>query len=62
MITNKNIAETIALDLLNIKAVKISPDNLFTWASGIKAPIYTDNRKIVSYPKMRSLVAQQLAN
>lgn len=61
MITNNNIAETVALDLLKIKAVKISPDEPFTWASGIKAPIYTDNRKIVSYPRMRSLVAKQLA-
>lgn len=53
----KQIAEA----LLNIKAVALSPDQPFTWASGIKSPIYTDNRLILSYPKERQLVEDALA-
>jgi len=51
-----NIAETIASHLLEIKAVKLSPHTPFTWASGWKSPIYCDNRKTLSYPKIRDFI------
>ena len=51
----------IAKDLLDIKAVFLSPLKPFTWASGIKSPIYCDNRLTLSYPKVRKDVEQGLA-
>lgn len=47
----------IAKALLHIEAVKLSPNNLFTWTSGIKSPIYCDNRATLSYPEVRSAIA-----
>jgi len=47
-------AERIALQLLQIKAIKLSPQKPFTWASGLKSPIYCDNRLVLSYPEFRS--------
>ncbi|MGM8211813.1 orotate phosphoribosyltransferase [Virgibacillus sp. W0430] len=44
----------IARDLLEIKAVQIRPNNYFTWTSGIKSPIYCDNRLTMSYPDVRN--------
>ncbi len=44
----------IAKDLLSIEAVQIRTDNYFTWTSGIKSPIYCDNRLTMSYPKVRT--------
>lgn len=52
----------IAKELLSIKAVSLSPNEPFTWASGIKSPIYCDNRLTMSYPDVRKLVAKGLAN
>ncbi len=53
----------IAEQLLKIGAVKITdPNHLFTWVSGIKSPIYCDNRLIMSYPDIRQLVASHFAN
>lgn len=49
METGKKIAQT----LLQIKAIKLSPANLFTWASGWRSPIYCDNRKTLSFPEAR---------
>lgn len=49
----KNIEQSIAQSLLQIKAIKLSPTNFFTWASGWKSPIYCDNRKILSFPDVR---------
>lgn len=49
-------------DLLKIKAVLLRPDNPFIWASGWHSPIYCDNRKILSYPHLRSKVALALAD
>jgi len=49
---------TTAELLLKIKAVKLSPKELFTWASGIKSPIYTDNRITLSYPEIRTFIRQ----
>ncbi|PTO38981.1 orotate phosphoribosyltransferase [Enterococcus mundtii] len=56
-----NIEQTIAKNLLEIEAVFLSPNQPFTWASGIKSPIYCDNRITMSYPKVRKEIAQGLA-
>src|SRR5690625_4639503 len=46
----------LARDLLNIKAVQINPDDYFTWTSGIKSPIYCDNRLTMSHPSIRKKI------
>jgi orotate phosphoribosyltransferase len=61
MIQNKDTAIKLAEFLLQIKAIVLNPENPFTWASGIKSPIYCDNRKILSYPKIRNFVRQELS-
>lgn len=48
--------------LLEIKAVTLRPDNYFTWTSGIKSPIYCDNRLTMSYPVVRKYISTQLGN
>jgi orotate phosphoribosyltransferase len=53
----KNSAHLIAEKLLQINAVKLSPQNPFTWASGIKSPIYCDNRLALSFPDVRKLIS-----
>lgn len=53
--------ELIAKDLLKIKAVFLSPDKPFTWASGIKSPIYCDNRLTLTAPEVRNDVEKSLA-
>ncbi|PCK21597.1 orotate phosphoribosyltransferase [Bacillus pumilus] len=50
----------IAQHLLQIKAVSLKPDEPFTWASGIKSPIYCDNRLTLSYPEVRQDIAEGL--
>lgn len=52
----------VAKLLLEIKAVKLSPNKPFRWASGWNSPIYCDNRITLSYPKVRTFIRQQLAN
>lgn len=54
------LSQTFALKLLEAKAVKLQPDQPFTWASGWKSPIYCDNRKTLAYPQLRSFVKQAL--
>ena len=56
MIFNKQVAFQTAEYLLQIKAVKLSPRDLFTWASGIKSPVYCDNRVTLSYPDIRKFI------
>lgn len=56
-----NLSVNIAKDLLDIQAVFLSPNEPFTWASGIKSPIYCDNRITMSYPAVRKEIAQGLA-
>ena len=51
----------IAKDLLSIKAVFFRPDEQFTWASGIKSPVYCDNRLTLAYPEVRTHVEEALA-
>ena len=55
------LEKQIAKDLLEIKAVFLSPEDPFTWASGLKSPIYCDNRMTMSYPKVRREIAKGLA-
>ncbi len=60
-ILNSELASKVANELLRIKAVKLQPNNPFTWASGWRSPIYCDNRKTLSYPEVRKLIAKGLA-
>ena len=57
-----NIEQTVARDLLSIQAVFFRPEQPFTWASGIKSPIYCDNRLILTAPAVRSRVEQAIAD
>ncbi len=54
----KTIARQIAKAAIEIKAVKLQPDNPFTWASGYKMPIYNDNRLFLFYPQYRRLICE----
>lgn len=60
-ILNSELASKVANQLLHISAVKLQPKEPFTWASGWKSPIYCDNRKTLSYPEVRKLIAKGLA-
>lgn len=51
-----------AKELMDIKAVMLRPEKPFLWASGWHSPIYCDNRRILSYPRMRTQVAQSIAD
>jgi len=55
-----NLKSSFASKLLTIKAIKLQPNNPFTWASGWKSPFYCDNRKALSYPEMRNYVKLSL--
>jgi orotate phosphoribosyltransferase len=57
----KTVEKKMAEYLLQIKAIKLQPANPFTWASGWKSPIYCDNRKTLSYPEVRSFIAESFA-
>ena len=61
MILDKNSAKKTAELLLQINAIKLKPENPFTWASGWKSPIYCDNRIILSYPQIRNFVREEMA-
>ena len=54
--------KAVAEKLLQIQAIKLSPENPFTWASGWKSPIYCDNRKILSYPHVRDFIKSEMTN
>ncbi len=56
----KKMEQLLAEKLLKISAIKLQPDNPFTWASGWNSPIYTDNRKTLSYPDIRSFIKVEL--
>ena len=58
---NTDIKRLIAEDLLRIKAVFLRPEDPFTWASGIKSPIYCDNRLTLTAPDVRNDVEEALA-
>ncbi len=57
-----SIKKQFATKLLGIKAIKLQPNDPFTWASGWRSPIYTDNRKTLAYPEIRSFVKQELVH
>ena len=56
------LREEIAFRLLQINAIKLNPQNPFTWASGIQSPIYCDNRLILSHPDMRKYIIEVFAD
>ena len=57
-----NDAKVVAEKLLQASAVKLSPENPFTWASGWKSPIYCDNRSVLSYPFIRDFIKSEMCN
>jgi len=50
------LSDEIALKLLQINALRLNPQNPFTWASGLRSPVYCDNRLALSYPDVRNLI------
>ena len=54
--------KAVAEKLLQVQAVKLSPDQPFTWASGWKSPIYCDNRKVLSFPYVRDFIKSELCS
>lgn len=54
--------QAVAEKLLQINAIKLSPDNPFTWASGWKSPVYCDNRKALSFPFIRDFIKSEMCN
>lgn len=61
MINKSEIEQKVAEFLLQIKAIKLQPNNPFTWASGWKSPIYCDNRITLSHPVIRTYIRQNLS-
>lgn len=57
----RTLEKLTADKLLSVRAVKLQPSNPFTWASGWKSPIYTDNRKLISYPHIRTFIKIELS-
>ena len=57
MVLDKKVAEQTVDFLTQINAIKLNTKNPFTWTSGIKSPIYCDNRLVLSYPKIREFIA-----
>lgn len=57
-----NLKKDFASKLLNVKAIKLQPNDPFTWASGWKSPFYCDNRKTLSYPELRNFVKLELVH
>ena len=55
-------AKVVAEKLLQVNAVKLNPENPFTWASGWKSPIYCDNRRVLSFPFIRDYIKSELCN
>lgn len=56
----EKVEHILAAKLLSISAIQLQPDNPFTWASGWNSPIYTDNRKALSYPEIRTFIKIEL--
>ena len=62
MVLDKKVAEQTINYLTQINAIKLNTKNPFTWTSGIKSPIYCDNRLILSYPDVRKFIADEMTN
>ncbi len=62
MLNKSETEQKIAEFLLQIKAIKLQPNNPFTWASGWKSPIYCDNRVTLSHPAIRTYIRQRLSD
>lgn len=60
-VNNMSLATTFAEKLLNVKCIKLQPEQPFTWASGWLSPFYCDNRKTLAYPEVRTFVKEELA-
>lgn len=61
-VQDSKVAEEIARGLLEIEAIKLRPQEPFTWASGWKSPIYCDNRMSLSFPALRESITEELAS
>tara|TARA_B100001564_G_C20549303_1_gene628244 strand:- start:280 stop:921 length:642 start_codon:yes stop_codon:yes gene_type:complete len=61
MIFNEKLAFQTAELLLQVNAIKLNIEKPFTWSSGIKSPIYCDNRLILSYPKIRKFISNEIS-
>ena len=61
MVLDKKVAEQTVNFLTQINAIKLNTKNPFTWTSGIKSPIYCDNRLVLSYPKIRNFIADSMS-
>ena len=57
-----NLKKDFASRLLKVKAIKLQPNDPFTWASGWKSPFYCDNRKTLAYPELRTFVKLELVH
>lgn len=55
-------SKAVADKLLQVNAIKLSPEQPFTWASGWKSPIYCDNRKVLSFPYIRDFIKSEMCN
>ncbi|MEI2737420.1 MAG: orotate phosphoribosyltransferase [Chitinophagaceae bacterium] len=55
-------AKAVAEKLLQVNAIKLNPEQPFTWASGWKSPIYCDNRKVLSFPFIRDFIKSEMCN
>ena len=61
MVLDKKVAEQTINYLTQINAIKLNTKNPFTWTSGIKSPIYCDNRLLLSYPEIRKFIAEKMS-
>lgn len=57
----QNVEHQLAEKLMAVKAIKLQPNEPFTWASGWKSPFYCDNRKTLSYPELRTFIKKELS-
>ncbi len=60
MVLNSETANKVAEKLLQVNAIKLNPKDPFTWASGLRSPIYCDNRVTLSYPEIRTFIKEKL--
>lgn len=58
---NEESAQKVSEFLLQIRSIQLNPNHPFTWASGLKSPIYCDNRKTLSYPEVRNYIRDEFA-